>query len=309
MPTLTEISEVVGGLVGPWVFLSYSFYYLPGTVLRLLRSADFATLTSPSRLQDAWFSAFWAWAGPNIREGNSDRMVALLEGRVTHGDVVEDPVHPPVSGVVLEIGPGSGLWVDLFSKRGEKPDASRNGGGGGGGSSSRNGGVRRRVAEGVTKVYGVEPNTEVHPALKKRVHDAGIDGTYEIVPTGIESLSDPTAWGGKIEKGSVDCIVSILCLCSIPEPERNINELYSYLKKGGRWYLFEHVKATHSWPIRLYQRVVNLVWPRALNGCQLCRSTEKTLRSAGPWHDIDVLQPPSEPWFQVVPHILGTLTK
>ncbi|TKW54282.1 hypothetical protein CTA1_6450 [Colletotrichum tanaceti] len=372
MLTLAEVSEVVSGLIDPWVFLAHAFYYLPGTVLRLLRAADFATLASPSRLRDAWFSAFWGWAGPNIREGNSDRVVALLEGRVARGDVVVgvgvgvgDPVHPPVGSVVLEIGPGSGLWVDLFSKRGEKPDASRSVGGGSGSSSSgssssggsssggsssggsssggssssgsgSSGGVRRRVAEGVTKVYGVEPNTEVHPALKKRVHDAGLEGTYEIVPVGIESLSDPTAWGGKIDKGSVDCIVSVLCLCSIPEPERNIRELYSYLKKGGRWYLYEHVKATGSWPIRLYQRrrtltqvhpkrgasgshnyqlltpaagVVNLVWPRALNGCQLCRNTEKTLRSAGPWHDIDVVQPPSEPWFQVVPHIFGTLTK
>ncbi|KAK1572766.1 methyltransferase domain-containing protein [Colletotrichum navitas] len=296
MLTLSEISEVFWGLVGPWIFLSKSFYYLPPTILGLIRSADFATLLSPSRLQDVWFSAFWAWWGPRIRAGNSDRMVALLEGRVTGGSTVEDPVHPPVSGVVLEIGPGSGLWVSLFSKGGKKSEASQ-------------GAVRRRIAEGVSKVYGVEPNTDVHPVLRERVLEAGLDGTYEIVPTGIESLSDPTAWNGKIEKGSVDCIVSILCLCSIPEPEKNIPELYSYLKKGGRWYLYEHVKATHSWPIRLYQRFVNLVWPRALNGCQLCRDTGKTLRSAGPWADIDVSQPPIEPWYQIVPHIFGTFTK
>ncbi|GKT44898.1 methyltransferase-like protein 7B [Colletotrichum spaethianum] len=296
MSTLSQISDVFWGLVGPWIFLSNTFYYLPPTVLRLLRSADLATLTSPSRLQDAWFSAFWSWWGPRIRIGNSDRMVALLEGRVTGGSVVEDPVHPPVSGIVLEIGPGSGLWVNLFSKGGEKPNAAQ-------------GGVRRRIAEGVSKVYGVEPNAGAHPALRKRVQDAGLEGTYEIVPTGIESLSDPTAWNGKIEKGSVDCIVSILCLCSIPEPEKNIAELYSYLKKGGRWYLYEHVKATRSWPIQLYQRFVNLVWPRALNGCQLCRDTQRNLRSAGPWDKVDVAPPPAEQWFQVVPHIFGTFTK
>ncbi|KAK2036600.1 methyltransferase domain-containing protein [Colletotrichum somersetense] len=296
MPTFSEISQVFWGLVGPWTFMSYSFYYLPPTILGLIRSADFATLLSPSRLQDVWFSAFWAWAGPQIRAGNGDRMVALLEGRVTGGSAVEDPVHPPISGVVLEIGAGSGLWVSLFSKGSEKPGAPQRG-------------LRRRVAEGVSKIYGVEPNADVHPALRGRVREAGLEGTYEIVPAGIESLSDPTAWNGKIRKGSVDCIVSILCLCSIPEPEKNIPELYSYLKKGGRWYLFEHVKASRNWPIRLYQRFVNLVWPRALNGCQLCRDTGKTLRSAGPWADIDVSQPPTEPWYQIVPHIFGTFTK
>ncbi|KAK1963941.1 methyltransferase domain-containing protein [Colletotrichum sublineola] len=296
MPILSEISQLFWAIVGPWTYMSYSAYYLPPTVLGLIRSGDFATLLSLSRLRNAWFSAFWGWAGPQIRAGNWNRMLALLEGRVTGGSAVEDPVHPPVGGIVLEIGPASGLWVSLFSKGGEKPGASQSG-------------LRRRVAEGVSKVYGVEPSTDVHPALRKRVQEAGLEGTYEIVPTGIESLSDPTAWNGKIEKGSVDCIVSILCLCSIPEPDKNIPELYSYLKKGGRWYLFEHVQASRSWPIRLYQRFVNLFWPRALNGCQLCRDTEKTLRSAGPWADIDVSQPSDEPWCRVVPHIFGICTK
>lgn len=47
-----------------------------------------------------------------------------------------------------------------------------------------------------------------------------------------------------IGKESVDCIVSILCLCSIPEPEKNITKLYELLKKGGRGiftYMFERM--------------------------------------------------------------------
>ncbi|KAF0317212.1 Methyltransferase-like protein 7B [Colletotrichum sp. SAR11_59] len=295
MPSLIELAQLARGLIGPWIFLSYSFYYLPGTIIRLIRAGDFGRLFSLSRLRDAWFYAFWGWAGPNIRAGNSDRMVALLEGRVTGADVVKDPVHPAVKGVVLEIGPGSGLWVSLFAK--DKP------------ATMAAGGVRRRVADGVTKVYGVEPNTELHPALRRSVKEAGLEGTYEIVPAGIESLNDPTVWGGKIEKGSVDCIVSILCLCGIPEPEKNISELYSYLKKGGRWYLYEHVEVSVNEPLRLYQRFINLVWPRALNGCELCRNTRKTLESVGPWEKIDVARPPIEPWYQLVPHIFGTFTK
>ncbi|KXH50340.1 methyltransferase [Colletotrichum simmondsii] len=306
MPSLTEAIAIFWALVGPWMFLLNAFSYLPPTILRLFREGDYAALTTPSRVQDAWFSAFWAWLGPNIRVGRSDMMVALLEGRVTDGKVVEEPVHPPVSGVVLEIGPGSGMWVDIFAK-GRDSDEKKKAADAAAGMAR--GGVRRRVAEGVTRVYGIEPNTEAHPALRKNVQAAGLEGTYEIVPTGIESLSDPTAWNGKIEKGSVDCIVSILCLCSIPEPEKNIAELYSYLKKGGRWYLYEHVEVMQSQPIRLYQRIVNLVWPRALNGCQLCRNTGNNLRSAGPWTNIDIRQPQDETWFQVVPHIFGTFTK
>lgn len=73
------------------------------------------------------------------------------------------------------------------------------------------------------------------------------------MPVGIQDLGDPTKWGGKMEKESIDCIVSIRCLCSIPEPRRNIAELYGYLKKGGRWYVFEHVRADRPWAIGVYQ--------------------------------------------------------
>lgn len=238
MPSLTELNALFWGLVGPWLFLARAFSYLPGTVLRALRTGDLRTLLSPSRLQDAWFSAFWSFMGPQIREGNGPRMVALLEGRMAAGHVVDEPVHQPVGGVVLEIGPASGLWVNVFSSN-DKPGPASLGG---------------KTADGVRRVYGVEPNLEVHPALRQRVREAGLEDTYEIVPAGIESLSDPTAWDGKIEKGSVDSIVSILCLCSIPEPEKNIPELYSYLKKGGRWYLYEHVQVSRNWPLRFYQR-------------------------------------------------------
>ena len=57
-----------------------------------------------------------------------------------------------------------------------------------------------------------------------------------------------------VQKGSVDAIVSLLCLCSIPEPDRNIKELHSYLKPGGRWYLYEHVAIKGYRPMQLYQR-------------------------------------------------------
>lgn len=77
---------------------------------------------------------------------------------------------------------------------------------------------------------------------------------YEIVPVGIESIADPSKWDGKIEDGSVDCIVSVLCLCGIPEPEKNIKALYKSLKKGGRWYVYEHVKLKNNVWLGLYQR-------------------------------------------------------
>lgn len=228
----------------------------------------------------------------------------------------ENAVAEPVGGVILDIGPGGGYWVDLYART-KVPVKSGDGEEAGGGQVIR-------------KVYGVEPSAELWPSLRERVGKAGLDSVYEILPVGIEGISKtPTDNATPIEKGSVDCIVSLLCLCSIPEPEKNIKELYGYLKEGGRWYLYEHVVHDY-WPMRLYQGTrfqnklllikacsdvvnvaafVNLFWPYAYGNCHLCENTRHSLENAGKWAKIDLVQPPEEQWHFTVPHIFGTLTK
>lgn len=290
-----ELKALFWAFVGPWHFMSMALSYLPGTIRQHLAAGKLG-LSSWPQIQHAWFTSFWMWMGGEIRKGNGPRITALLEGRVTKGDVVDEPAVAPVGGVVLDIGPGLGFWVDLYAEANVPVEG--------------NGAKYRGRGNGINKIYGVEPNVEAHADLTMRVRKAGLESVYEILPVGIESLSQPRADGtAKIEKESVDCIVTLLCLCSIPEPEKNIHELYGYLKKGGRWYLYEHVRVKRSVVMRWYQVVVNIFWPRVLDGCQLCRDTESTLRNTGPWAKIDLAQPVIEPWHQVVPHVFGTLTK
>ncbi|KAJ4296587.1 hypothetical protein N0V90_006634 [Kalmusia sp. IMI 367209] len=272
---IQSLIVIFWSLLGPWQYLAIAISYLPRALARLLQDEPLQSL-SISRIQNAWFSAFWARAGTGIRQRNGPRVTALLEGRVSKAQVVDTTLVAPAGGIVLDIGPGSGIWVDLYAKYMAREGNDK------AGSTSN------------LKVYGVEPNKEAHAELLTRVHQAGLDGTYEIVPAGIQSISSIEVSGidgrtSKIEKGSVDCIVSLLCLCSIPEPEKNIAELYKYLKKGGRWYVFEHVQAKSNWFMRFYQ--------------------EKTLRQAGPWESVDLGQPLEELWHATVPHVLGTLTK
>lgn len=241
---LAALSELFWSLLGPWKFMFAALSYLPGTVQRLFKSGQYRVFLSWQRLQDAWFSAFWAYVGPQIREGNGPQITALLEGRVTKACVVQTPVMPPLRGIVLDIGPGLGFWVDLYAKI--RLSLREGGTGYHGGSLD------------IKKIYGVEPNVEAHADLTRRIQEAGLEDTYEILPVGIQSLSlagihETHRSTRSIEKESVDCIVTLLCLCSIPEPEKNIAELYGYLKKGGTWYLFEHVQVKGSWFMRLYQ--------------------------------------------------------
>ncbi|KAF7555395.1 hypothetical protein G7Z17_g2255 [Cylindrodendrum hubeiense] len=222
-------------LLRPWMLMSISAWYFFSTALKLLTSGDFRTLTSWPAFHGTWFANFWAHIAPGVKANAEMRVLALLEGRVREGHIYEEVVGQPVEGIVLEIGAGSGMWVDVFATIAERTKRS--------GSS----------APPLSKIYGVEPNAQSAAALQQRVKESGLDGTYEVVPVGIEDLNNPTAWGTHIEPGTVDCIVTVQCLCSIPEPEKNVRLLYNYLKKGGRWYVYEHVRAEYGTVVPYFQ--------------------------------------------------------
>ncbi|KAI0156978.1 S-adenosyl-L-methionine-dependent methyltransferase [Xylariaceae sp. FL1272] len=293
MPSLyARTMETFWALLDPWAFLFVSLCQIPPTVATLFHSNPRALL-SPSQFQDAWFSHFWTLVGPGIREDAGQKVVPLLDGRTVNGRVVENPVRQGLGGVVIEIGAGSGLWVDVFSDGAQSKQRKR----------------ENTARTPITKIYGIEPNPSHHASLRHNISRANLSEIYEIVPVGIEHLRSSKKWQGNIDAGSIDCIVSLLCLCSIPEPERHTKELYELLKPGGRWYVYEHVRVEKYWWLRLYQRLINLVWPTFIGGCEMCRPTEQTLRNAGPWTNIDIGQPPVEPWYHLVPHILGVFTK
>ena len=221
-------------LVRPWILLGISAWFFFRTILKLVASGDLSILTSWPAFHEAWFANLWAYIAPDVKANAEPRVRALLEGRVREGRICNEVVGQPVEGVILEIGAGSGMWADVFAEVA--------------------GQAKSRGGSGPAKIYGVEPNSHSAAALKQRVKDVGLEGTYEVVPVGIEDLDNPTAWGGRIEPGSVDCVVTVQCLCSIPEPEKNIRLLHNYLKKGGRWYVYEHVRAEDGTAVPAFQR-------------------------------------------------------
>ncbi|KAL2146202.1 hypothetical protein VTI28DRAFT_4781 [Corynascus sepedonium] len=299
------LPPALASLVDPFLFMGLAVSFLPPTILASLRARDWATLLSPSRLRSAWFGRFWAHVGPTVRQNAEKNVVPLLQGRVTNGVIVlpspeeqqqqasrpPPTPHPPVSGTVLEVGPGSGMWVSLYTPQYLPTTGHEN---------------------KIRKIYGVEPNTSVHPLLRAQVAAAGLDGdgsdtTYEVVPLGIEDL----AVSGRVEPGTVDCVVTVMCLCSIPDPQRNIAQLYNFLRPGGRWYVYEHVRCFgwQGWGMRLYQAFLGIFWPQFIGGCEMCRDTGKWLKEAAPWSEVDLCQLDGEPWYFTMPHVIGVLTK
>nr|POF18595.1 methyltransferase-like protein 7b [Quercus suber] len=183
------------------------------------------------------------------------------------------------TGVCLDIGPGAGQWVHLFA-RAQNPR--------------------------ITKIYGVEPNADMHAELRANADRAGLADVYEIVGCGAQELRGRAGW----TEACVDTIVTVHCLCSVPTPEVVINELYPLLRPGGKWLVFEHVRTKFQGEfVGGWQRAINRIWPTFFNGCDITRPTDEWLLGAGEWEEVDLRPAAGEGKYDTVPHVMGTLTK
>ncbi|PKS06082.1 hypothetical protein jhhlp_007916, partial [Lomentospora prolificans] len=277
----SESNTMFTEILAPWKYIAISTYFLFYTILKLILAADFRTLFSRDSFNDAWFGNFWAYNGPMVKADAEPKILPLLQGRIRHGKIHDEPQVAPVSGKILEIGAGSGMWADVLA-------------------------TVTKDAKGPLKIYGVEPNVYSAAALKQRTQDVGLGDVYEVLPVGIEKLTETNC---DITPGSVDCIVTIQCLCSIPEPEKNARLLYNYLKKGGRWYVYEHVKAENGFVIPWFQELTNKVWTRFMSTCNLCRPTAKILSGLGEWEDFSLSAPIDQSPYDPIPRVMGVLTK
>ena len=138
------------------------------------------------------------------------------------------------SGICLDIGPGSGQWLYLFAKA-KNPD--------------------------IKKIYGVEPNVGLHADLRASAVKAGLSDVYEVIGCGAEDLGTK----GGIQPGTIDTIITVQCLCSIPTPQRIIKDLYPFLRPGGKWLVYEHVRTKYQgdfvghWQ-REWAELCSIVW-------------------------------------------------
>ena len=256
-------SDLLATLWEPWYLMLVTLTFVPQTLGRVVvahRPGRLATLTSWRAFQDAWFADVWAVLGPQFAAGSAPVVRDLLAR---------------ARGVVLDIGPGAGNWVHLY------PNPKGEDGGGTGGGRGEGG----EGAGAVTKIYGVEPNGQQHASLRRKVREAGLEGVYEIVGAGAEELG---GLGLGIGHGTVDTVVTKQVLCSVPAPERLVRELYGYLRPGGVWIMYEHVKTKERGWVRWYQGMFSCLPPLSLSFslsvrvelmkiCPLCRFCQSIL--------------------------------
>lgn len=113
-----------------------------------------------------------------------------------------------------------------------------------------------------------------------------------VLSTGIEDVEALKLAGLALK--SVDTIVSVLTLCSVPFPERTVREFVTaFLAPGGRLLWYEHVASPRR-DIRLYQRLWTPVWSALFDGCKLDRPTPQYIENVGIWSKRETWGKPEE---------------
>ncbi|HEX6117138.1 MAG TPA: class I SAM-dependent methyltransferase [Solirubrobacterales bacterium] len=126
---------------------------------------------------------------------------------------------------------------------------------------------------GVSELVLTEPDPHMARRLRSRLEaEPPAAGSSEVVEAGAESLP--------FEDSSFDTVVSTLCLCTVAEPERVVEEVARVLRPGGRLLYIEHVRSDDTRVARWQDRLER-PWGWLAAGCHPNRDTAATLSASG----------------------------
>jgi len=149
-------------------------------------------------------------------------------------------VVPLAIGDVVEIGVGPGLNLQYYN------------------------------LDTVNKVIGIDPSDELNKIAKKNANKVNLDIEFNL--SSAESIDLPTS--------SVDSVVCTFSLCSIPNPQKALKEIYRILKPGGKYYYCEH-GISPDLSTRVFQNVTNIFYPKLSGGCHANRDIPKLISESG----------------------------
>jgi ubiquinone/menaquinone biosynthesis C-methylase UbiE len=147
---------------------------------------------------------------------------------------------PHARGEVLEVGIGSGLNLAFYTSD-------------------------------VRRVYGVDPSAELQMMARKRTLGR---------PLSVEFISQSAEEELPIPDKSIDTVLMTWTLCSIPEPQKALDQMKRVLKRDGRLIFIEHGLAPDV-GVAAWQNRLNGTWKRIGGGCHLNRKIDELIRQAG----------------------------
>ena len=118
----------------------------------------------------------------------------------------------------------------------------------------------------VISILGVDPSKELNTIAKKRADKNNLNIEFLI-----ESASNLS-----VESESIDTVVSTYALCSIPEPNKTLQEIKRVLKKDGVFIFSEHGLSPDR-SVSFVQNSTDFFYPKISGGCHTNRDIEKLL--------------------------------
>lgn len=149
-------------------------------------------------------------------------------------------VVPLAAGRVLEVGVGTGLNAAVYA------------------------------TDQLTELVGIEPDP--HMLARARPRYDALPLPVRLVQCGAEAM--PFA------DGHFDTIILTFTLCTIPDVESAVREMFRVLAPGGTLHFAEHTTSDHR-PMQIVQGVVDPVWNRLAGGCHLTRDAVQLLERGG----------------------------
>lgn len=148
----------------------------------------------------------------------------------------------------------------------------------------------------VNEVIAVEPERYLREraqraAAQTTVAVSVVDGVGERLP------GDP---------GSFDAGVAALVLCTVPDQQQALAELFRVIRPGGELRFYEHVIANTPGQARFQRFADATFWPHVAGGCHMARDTKTGIEQAGFQIEMCERFPFSPaPFLPPDPHILG----
>jgi ubiquinone/menaquinone biosynthesis C-methylase UbiE len=128
----------------------------------------------------------------------------------------------------------------------------------------------------VRKVTTVDPNVGMYRRAGRRIAKAGIE-IDQRVQSG-ERLP--------FEDNRFDCVVSTFTLCSIPNVQQALAEVYRVVKTGGKFLFLEHGLSSEP-QVQKWQRRLNWLEKTLVEGCHLDRNM-RALVTAEPFTSVQM---------------------
>jgi ubiquinone/menaquinone biosynthesis C-methylase UbiE len=119
----------------------------------------------------------------------------------------------------------------------------------------------------VRSITAADPGEGMIRIARKRIEKSQIEVDLRCVNAEELPLQDAT----------FDCVVSTWTLCSIPDVQRAMKEVYRVLKPGGRFVFLDHGLSDEP-KIQRWQRRLNWIQKRVGDGCRLDLDVEALVR-------------------------------